>query len=271
MNIVKIHGSIAEQMFQYALYLALTRHTPDTFLDTPAAWLDKRFRLPRFRIATPQQLQHFGKGSLKNRLLASVKRPQGNTLTEPDNRFHSDYLTLDNTYFGGSWLAPAYFSQVADDIAECFFVPTKALPASASHSLSLLAKGETVAVHVHNPLDKANPCTPDYYNWAIANVLSYISHPKFIVMTTDIDWAREHLNFQGAKADFMLYPAEKEISILPYLSRTSHNILAATLTSWWAAWLNRNPDKIVLAPDHWSKTADYPDLYPSSWTTIPTT
>ena len=69
----------------------------------------------------------------------------------------------------------------------------------------------------------------------------------------------------------MLYPAEKEISMLPYLSRTSHNLLAATLTSWWAAWLNRNPDKIVLAPDHWSKTTDYPDLYPSSWTTIPTT
>lgn len=271
MNIVKIHGSLDHQMFQYAFYLAVAQHTPDTFLHVPGQWLDKRFKLPFYRLASAQQLGHFGQGSFRCKLLSAVKRPQGTVLTEPDNCFHSEYLSLDNTYFSGSWLAPAYFAQVAQDIAECFYVPDKALPASARHSLALLSKPDTVAVHVHNPLDKANTCTPDYYNWAIANILSYISRPKFVVMTTDVDWSREHLNFQGAKSEFMVYPPDKEFSMLPYLSRTGHNIMANTLTSWWAAWLNRNPDKIVLAPGKWSKTADFPDLYPVSWTSIPTT
>ena len=55
--------------------------------------------------------------------------------------------------------------------------------------------------------------------------------------------------------------------------RTSHIVCANTLTSWWAAWLMPNPDKIVSVPQRWSANPDVQprDLMPIYWTAIPVT
>ena len=60
--------------------------------------------------------------------------------------------------------------------------------------------------------------------------------------------------------------------MLPYLYHASHHIVCNTLVSWWAAWLNANPDKIVVAPDKWLPGRETPpDLVPLYWSVVPTT
>jgi hypothetical protein len=46
-----------------------------------------------------------------------------------------------------------------------------------------------------------------------------------------------------------------------------HNIIANSSFSWWGAWLNENPEKIVIAPKKWfnSKNSDTQDLLPDKW------
>ena len=37
--------------------------------------------------------------------------------------------------------------------------------------------------------------------------------------------------------------------------------------SWWGAWLNQNPEKIIIAPKQWYAGEDFDaiDIIPNSW------
>ena len=56
------------------------------------------------------------------------------------------------------------------------------------------------------------------------------------------------------------------------MSCAKHNIIANSTYSWWGAWLNDNPDKMVIAPKEWfkltSQIQQQPNLYPSDWIQI---
>ena len=271
MNVVKLQGSIAEQMFQYAFYMALQRRDPEARLHVPEQWLRSHFRLDRYLLAEEADLKYYGKGGWKNRFVAKFKKPEGIVYVEKDNAYKPELLEVADTYLEGRWLSPRYFEDFAQEVREMYTVPAKKLPASSFELIKMLTRPDVVSVHVYNPESKESTCTPDYYNWAIANVIASVGHKPFYVFTTDVEWAKQKLEFQGAPVEMIAYPAEKELKVMPYLCMANHNILANTLASWWAGWLNAHDDKIVIAPERWLPDGKVPDLIPQGWTTIPTT
>ncbi|MCX6713678.1 MAG: alpha-1,2-fucosyltransferase, partial [Candidatus Vogelbacteria bacterium] len=54
---------------------------------------------------------------------------------------------------------------------------------------------------------------------------------------------------------------------LVLMSKCKHNIIANSSFSWWSAWLNQNPNKIVIAPDIWfnNNSIRIEDIIPPSW------
>jgi hypothetical protein len=54
------------------------------------------------------------------------------------------------------------------------------------------------------------------------------------------------------------------------LSLCKNTIISNSTFSWWAAWLNENPDKIVIAPHRWFadetlNTQALQDTMPENW------
>ena len=55
------------------------------------------------------------------------------------------------------------------------------------------------------------------------------------------------------------------------MSLCNHNIIANSTFSWWGAYLNNNPEKIICYPEQWFSnisTKDTTDLFPEDWIKI---
>jgi hypothetical protein len=109
-----------------------------------------------------------------------------------------------------------------------------------------------------------------YYQNAIETMREHAGNPTFFVFSDDIAFCRENLP-AGPRYIFVDHNSQTEAhEDLRLMSSCQHHIMANSSFSWWGAWLNPNPDKIVLVPDRWlDPNVAHTDLLPPSWQRIP--
>jgi hypothetical protein len=76
--------------------------------------------------------------------------------------------------------------------------------------------------------------------------------PVFYVFTDNQDWVKENIkDIEYTLVDWNPTSNKRNFRDMQLMSCAKHNIIANSTYSWWGAWLNRNPDKIVIAPEPW--------------------
>ncbi|ULT28973.1 alpha-1,2-fucosyltransferase [Sphingobacterium sp. E70] len=93
-------------------------------------------------------------------------------------------------------------------------------------------------------------CTEEYYQKSIQYMLETNESPLFIIFSNDIDWCKTH--FKDLNAIFVEHNSgNNSFRDLQLMSQCNHHIIANSSFSWWGAWLNDSPDKIVVSPRKW--------------------
>ena len=271
MIVVSACAGLANQMFQYAFYLALKEKYPH------ALWDQSNF-VPRssmtcetvriqdvFPNVNPDIMPpgHFRMAYWKRRW-SMVKKISGFFtgnwyLLERDFLFHPDEFgrARRNCIYLGAWQCEKYFLPIADKIRHAFTFPELESDRNISMARQMQAEN-SVAIHVRKGNDYVNEklfkgtCPAEYYKKAIEYVRSKVDNPVFYLFTDNPAWVRENLpGLDFTLVDWNPVKGRQNYVDMQLMSCARHNIISNSSYSWWGAWLNPNPSKIVVAPEPW--------------------
>lgn len=110
---------------------------------------------------------------------------------------------------------------------------------------------------------------PHYYQRAINYINNHVNQPTFFVFSDDISGAKnilQELELGGAVYVDVNQGIHSYRDML-LMSKCHHNIIANSTFSYWGAWLNDNPNKIVIQPNKTLADVPYP-LKQTEWVTI---
>jgi hypothetical protein len=102
----------------------------------------------------------------------------------------------------------------------------------------------------------------DYYPKAITFIKDKIDNPTFLVFSDDVEWVKKNMEI-GERVIYVSDMGFKDYEELAIMKHCRHNIIANSTFSYWAAYLNANPDKIVICPKRWKS-----EIIPSEWRKI---
>lgn len=290
MIVMKIHGGLGNQMFQYALgrHLALRLKT-DLKLDTSFYQKERKRETPRdFQLDLFHTDLAFASEKEVNQLLGMsfLREPNrllnrfginvlSNYYREKSHSFNSEVLDLkDNTYLEGYWQAPQYFEDI-EAIIRKEFVFKDALKEENKGLAHQIATSKSVAIHIrrgdylNNPVH--NVFNINYIEKGIALIQeSFGDKIHLFIFSDDLAWCRENLNGLYPNLTRSYCDGGNGKEDLQLMSMCQHFIIANSSFSWWAAWLGRATNKKVLAPQKWFNGIkfDGTDIIPKYWTKI---
>lgn len=283
MHIVKLIGGLGNQMFQYALYrvfIEMGQECKIDISDFKNYKLHNGYELERVFHLKPLICNDSEKNKLSNsgsNFLNRIKRKiQGRKATEYiENSCLFDSSVLhqkEPKYFEGYWQSEKYFSSIEYILKKEFSfheiedLQNKSIQREIinSNSVSLhVRRGD----YVNNPLYD-NICDSVYYCKAIRRLETELANPTYYIISNDIDWCKANLpEIQGRSVFIEWNNTTNSYRDMQLMSLCKHNIIANSSFSWWGAWLNNNPNKIVIAPKKWfnDDSADCRDIVPEKW------
>jgi hypothetical protein len=291
MIIIRLSGGVGNQLFQYATGRALSlKNNTQLRLDISAYDLNiepnRSFKLDAFNIpsditiASQQDFKSIGVHDPHDTsAIAKIKRKisvmRKKFIREKSSRFEPSIMNCrSNCYLSGVWQSEKYFKEYASYIQSDLTLK-KALSVEATALASQITSSNAVSLHVRRGdyvsvqkyTEKHGVQGSNYYQRAIDKINSEVMNPHYFIFSDDVEWVKE--NIAPLTPALTIVSGTKNITDIEemrLMSMCKHNIVANSSFSWWGAWLNPNPKKIVIAPKIWFQSdISSEDLIPASW------
>lgn len=118
------------------------------------------------------------------------------------------------------------------------------------------------------------PPVDERYLSVAMRLLAKNGYKKFIVFSDGMDWCKQNLNsVKYPEYQFIYSEGKNEFEDMAKGSMCEHNIISNSTFSWWQAWLNQNPNKLVVSPSKFNwfgkrVRLSTEDIIPESWIQI---
>lgn len=291
MVIVKLIGGLGNQLFQYAAGRRLAHvrgrelKLDMSGLDNPDYRAVRRYELAPFNViqtfASEEEISRLTQpppGLLSRfflRVTRKIECPCMSYVKERHYHFDPRILDLpDGVYLDGYWQSERYFADAAELIRKEVKVNAPLTGCNAELAREI-GDHQAVSLHVRRGDYITDPithrahgvCDLQYYARAVAYIATRVDAPMFFVFSDDPEWVRENLKLSYPLRVVDHNGPEHGHEDMRLMSLCQHHIIANSSFSWWGAWLNPRPDKIVVAPERWfnNHSADTRDLYPAGW------
>lgn len=284
MIIVRIWEGLGNQMFQYAYARALQAKGMEVRIDMGKAY-DEIFDKYRNHIQRTTAIQNFnlrvkpidvykyGRYSylyqdtpVRKMLYTLGKNSMWfyNFYEEEEQKYSRKAEEIKGNYYIKGWFqSERYFKDIRNILLK-EFTPKKKIIISEKIREALNSP-QSVSVHIRRGdyVKINNTVSLFYYQKAIQCIRQFYQNPIFLVFSDDLDWVKSNIPMEG---EFIYVNEDRKMQDyeeLLVMSKCKSNIIANSTFSWWAAWLNQNKEKCVIAPKVWFQGQE--GIVPEEW------
>ena len=298
MIIVRLIGGLGSQMSEYAYAKKLQSQGYNVKIDNTEyeTYKTYNYELDKFQIdletSTNEENNFFKNNFLFFKLLIfflpkkilhkvlnklGIKIYNDNVIYEKNFLFHRSLLNIpDNSYLIGDFKSEKYFKDIRPILLNQFTIKGNKSNYYKNVLSKIKSKKNTCFIHVRRG-DFANNkkvrlvhgvCSQEYYLNAVKFIQSKIKEVHFFIFSNDISWCKENINLKKTTfVDNNNRHSPNEDIIL--MSMCDHSIIDHSAFCWWGAWLNKNPNAIVVSPKKWfsdnTLQLESKDIYCNGW------
>jgi hypothetical protein len=255
------NGQLGNQMFQYAALLGIAKNRNFNWCIPPREEFGARYNT-----------WHNNKVSsiydcFKLPLAKNQAIIKGQQINEPTPHYSEELFNKcpDNVSLFGYFQDERYFKHIKDVIKNEFNFHDS-IKKMSNRIIEKYNDREKVSIHIrrtdylHHPDVRSVPSL-QYYTEA----MSLFKDVTFFIFSDDIQWCKAQSIFRGNNIVFSeTYNTYVDLYIM---SLCEHNIIANSSFSWWGSYLNKNPNKKIIAPPkhRWLNYRDASHMYLENW------
>jgi hypothetical protein len=294
MNIIaQLQGGLGNQLFQYATGRAIAVQKQAPLL------LDNSWYTKAYHDVTPRELllsKLNTKGSFisfqpKIKCPKRIQRIQQKfwpinpfifveqTPYRFDSRLNkSPAFKQQNLYLMGYWQSYKYFDSIKS-ILQSEISLKKPLDTHYLNYLNQIQATASAMVHIRRG-DYVNLASAakihgfiglEYYREGMRLLLNKNPEIHFFVFSDDLKWAKQNLP-HSERSTFIqsLGNSDAVIQELELMMHCQNHLIANSSLSWWAAWLSKQSNGVILCPKKWTNdlSMNWDDLLPNTWQRI---
>jgi hypothetical protein len=258
---IRIHGGIGNQMFQISAGFGLaTEYNMNYFIVNSSSIKTSFTHIEDNNVLFDSIFRHFNKINLEYINLNSISHyvePESECFTYNRNLI----LGESDIYLNGYFQNEKYFEPFKQSLIDAF--TNNDIYKNFKASINVNFVKNSYFIHVRRG-DYLNTKLYDidfkkYYKFAIKEVLKKDPNAYFFIVSDDVPFCSSYNGFANIQKTVVDLSALETLYLMSLCEKGG--ICANSTFSWWGAYLNTNPNKLVIFPKQWINKPWQNDIY----------